>query len=63
MKGMAVSLMISILAIVGFWLIGQAVGFHLSLIGSIVLTVALTVILNLVLGLIRSRRLRRRATW
>ena len=63
MKGIAVSLMISILAIFAFWLIGQAVGFHVSLVGSIALTAVLTVFLNLAIGAYRSRRLRRRGAW
>lgn len=63
MQGMAVSLLISILAIVAFWLIGRAVGFHVSLVSSIALTAALTVVLNLAIGMYRSRRMRRRGAW
>lgn len=53
------SILISVALIVGMWLVGQAMGFHVSVIGSIALTVGLTLVLNLLLGAFRRRDVRR----
>ena len=50
------SLAISILAIVALWLVGLALGFRISVIGSILLSVGLTLVVNLILGGMRHRR-------
>jgi hypothetical protein len=59
MKGIASALVISVILIVAIWLVGETLGFQVSLLGSIGLTVALTIILNLVLAAFSSRRGRR----
>jgi hypothetical protein len=62
MKGMAFSLGIAVALIIVVWLVGQAAGFQVSLVGSLVLTIGLTLVLNLVLGAFRGRR-RGTRTW
>ena len=55
--GLAASIVVSVVLLFVVWLVGQATGFHVSLLGSIGLTVALTVIINLVVGaMARGRR-------
>jgi putative effector of murein hydrolase LrgA (UPF0299 family) len=50
------SLLISLAVIFVFWLAGQALGFSISLAGSIVLSILLTLIVNLIAGAIHHRR-------
>lgn len=56
--GLASALLISLALIFVVWLVGRAVGFHISLVGSLGLTVVLTVVLNLVLAGVSRRRRR-----
>ena len=56
--GFGAALMVSIALLLVVWGVGKAVGFEVSLLGSLGLTVLLTVVLNVVL-LALSRRNRR----
>ncbi len=62
MKSMSVAILVSVLTILAFWLVGQALGFNVSLLGSVGLTIALTVVMNLVLAGFASRG-RRPSAW
>lgn len=59
MRGLAASIVISLAVIVVAWFVGQAVGFHISLSGSVVLTIGLTLVLNFVLAVLHRRSVRR----
>ena len=48
--GIASALLVTVLLLVVVWLVARALGFEVSLLGSLGLTLALTVILNLILG-------------
>ncbi len=61
MKSTFVAVLVSVLTIVAFWLVAQALGFNVSLLGSVGLTIALTVIVNLVLAALTMRRSNRTA--
>ena len=54
--GLISALLISALINVGIWLVGQAFGFHVSLVGSLALTILLTIVVNVVLGVVSRRR-------
>ncbi len=49
------SLLILIAAVCVLWLIGQAVGFQISIVGSILLSIALTILVNLLLRVFRPK--------
>lgn len=49
MHGLAGSLLISIGLIIVLWLVGQAFGFRVSVLGSVALTIVLTIVMNLIL--------------
>jgi hypothetical protein len=48
--GIGGALIASVVLVLVAWIIGQAMGFDVSLIGSLGLTVLLTIVLNLALG-------------
>lgn len=57
MRGFGVTLVVLVGVLVLAWLVGQAMGFEFSLLGSLGLSLLLTIVLNVVLaGLSRRRR-------
>ncbi|MBA3393433.1 MAG: hypothetical protein H0T89_12350 [Deltaproteobacteria bacterium] len=56
--GLSAAVLISVMLLLGVWLVGRATGFHVSLLGSIGLTVLLTIVINVVLGAMARRRRR-----
>jgi hypothetical protein len=56
--GLGAALLVSAVLLLIVWVVGKAVGFEVSLLGSLGLTVVLTLILNVVIGAV-SRRNRR----
>ncbi len=56
MKGILSSLVLIAVVVLAIWLIGQAFGFEIALIPSLVISVVLTLVLSLVLRGFRTRR-------
>lgn len=48
--GIGGALIASVVLVLVAWIVGQAMGFDVSLVGSLGLTILLTIILNVVLG-------------
>ena len=63
MRGMTSSLLIMVAVVVLFGLFGRAMGFEVSILGSLIASVVLTVALNLVLGGFRRRSRFTRHSW
>jgi hypothetical protein len=55
--GLGAALAVSVVLLLAVWIVGKALGFHVSLLGSLGMTVLLTVLVNVVLAIaIRRRR-------
>lgn len=56
MRGFGFAMLLPIVLIVALWLVGQVVGFEVSLLGSLGLSILLTLILNVAMRGFRGRR-------
>ena len=56
--GLGAALLVSVLILLVIWLIGKAVGFEVSLLGSLGMTVVGTILINVVLAVIARRNRR-----